>query len=62
MVVNDKVILVMMITGVIVLLSFLLRHTKRVSRRNPYLQWFHSEGKLLEDYDAEQKQIDEYMK
>lgn len=59
---NDKMTIIMVIAGIIVLLPFLLRHTKRVSRRDPYLQWFHSGGKLLRDYDAEQKQIDEYMK
>ena len=29
---------------------------------NPFFQWFHSGGKMLPAYDAEEKKIDQWMR
>lgn len=58
----NEAVLTMAGLAALAMLPLLLRHTKRVSRMDPFLQWFHSGGKLLKDYDEERKMIDKYMK
>lgn len=52
----------LLLAGAVLVLLGTNRYSHRYQHRDPFGVWLKGNGTLLRDYDAEQKQIDEYMK
>lgn len=58
----DNIAVWIVLAGVVLVSLVTLKHRKHIGRFDPFGQYLQSGGKLLRDYDEDQKYVDKYSR
>ena len=58
----DNVAIWLVVAGAVMVTLVSLRHFKHIGRFDPFGQYLRSGGKMLKDYDEDQKFVDKYSR